>query len=992
MQAPEKWNTWAGLAAQKTVLLAVDTEFERTQTLTVQFAMRLGNRVRVQLYHSPDIPPPPSGCFGTPFTERFSTRVEVLRPKPISADLSPARVVTDLLGLPTAGFLSRYEGDARRPLTPWKAAPAARPDRLPRVNIVMVGHFLRADLLRAFGRNFYTTLLAPLDRPPAVALRDSRVLAFAGTGGAAERFTDPVVEYVNDGNLYELRLGTMDTNCVCGQTKLDDLGRSYVGVSKDGSVADADKARMKTLFCDPARTADVYRYAAQDAVITLLVAEGMAKQHACLYEHFKIPPGDIPPMQGTPGLRVANLVLHHARLTAAGSKSLGADGPAEPAGLNKLKQQARRGSAATLSDGRVSRYGQQTGDTHGGLLQSRTPYQFFHESEGQFRDLDLKSCYPAVIRPMVVYLGRPVVLEPGHATWTLKRAVEYLLKHADGEYAWFVKASGQIEGFENTLVQSTIDGLTNDNYRGRGRDRAARNANVTRMDKKGRDGLRGHVDDRKYTALFTDEVNAGVVTWATWLMIQALPQVARRQYEMLRAETIVFYPRKLAAGTGAEFDELVKKYRKAGHAVDWKQELDLHNMILHTVQDLDEKYVSLRYRVGELTNRLVDLREQSGKDTAEGLLYKTLANTVYGAFASPFLPTSNPVAGNVITSTARALAYAMTQALNAHLVITDGVLYRRDRVPADMYAARLRQSSDYPLLHAADGPFVRADDIPEDDADFTDWYVDHALQFFGVAGRPEYESLFRLHDMSHKKLPDGGSAFDGIFVDGSANYAKLVREEVGGWRVAEMKARGFGRPEKDELKKWLIHVYESDQFIAPPPVVQGGILLSLGDALTRAAHANASHGRRAIVPLGLKQLSFSTYKLIKPSAFVFRNARQRDRMFKDWQRLHQMTECGPELLARRRTFRGSLTDVAKALFELIRGGSERLNGLNIDKLWQPGCVGRLHADEVKKLRQKASSQFSISLVDATRVLPLTGLVVDRKSLASIKEAISRIHG
>jgi hypothetical protein len=337
-----------------------------------------------------------------------------------------------------------------------------------------------------------------------------------------------------------------------------------------------------------------------------------------------------------------------------------------------------------------------------------------------------------------------------------------------------------IRGFNNTLIPSTVDALTNGNYR----SRAARKANMAVLGRKDRAGLRERADDRKYTALLTHEVNAGVVTWATWLMIQALPPAARRQYEGLRAETVVFYPGKLAAGSGAEFDALVRKYQKDGHAVDWRQELDLDGMSLTTVEDINEKYVSLRYPVGELTGRLVALREGAGKDSAEGFLYKTLANTVYGVFASPFLPTSNPVAGNVITGAARALAYAMTQALNAHLDITDGVLYRRDRVPAGTFAGRIKKRPDYPLLHAADGPFVDPDAIPAGDAEFTDWYVGHALRFFGVAGRAGYESLFRLHGLAHKSLP-GGPAFEGS----SSTAARTTRNwcgrraESGGWRT-----------------------------------------------------------------------------------------------------------------------------------------------------------------------------------------------------------------
>jgi len=987
VKGPNNGAGWAGLAAGSAIRLAVDTEYQGAETLTIQFAVRAGGGVRVQLYHSPDVPPPPRGCFGRSFTGRFGERVLVLPAKPISAGLSPAGVLADILGLPAADFLSRHEGDALHRAGDRGRGRAAEPSRPPRVEVNLVGHFLRADLLRAFGRDFYAGLLAPPDRPPAVALRDGRVMGFAGTGGVADRFADPVVEYVADGGaVYELRLGTTDTNCVCGPTRLDDLARSYVGVAKDETLGDADKGRMTAVFRDPTRTADAYRYAAQDAVLTLLVAERMREQHADLYAGFGIPPGDVPPMHGTPGLRVANLALQHARHTAAaGSAVLGAAGDG-PAGLNRLKELARRGSAAALSDGRVSRYGKQTGDTHGGLLYSRTPYTFFHEAPGQFRDLDLKSCYPAIIRKMVVYVGRPVVLEPGQATWSLERVVEYLHEHADGDHAWFVKVSGPIRGFSNTLIPSTVDALSNDNFR----SRAARKANASVLGRKDRDGLRERADDRKYTALLTDEVNAGVVTWATWLMIQTLPPAARRQYEGLRAETVVFYPRKLAAGSGAEFDALVKKYRRGGHAVDWRQELDLDGMTLTTVEDVDEKYVSLRYPVGELADRLVELREGAGKDTAEGLLYKTLANTVYGVFASPFLPTSNPVAGNVITGAARALAYAMTQALNAHLVITDGVLYRRDRVPTGTFADRIKKQPDYPLLHAADGPFIDPNTIPEADTAFTDWYVGHALRFFGVAGRAGYESLFRLHAMSHKELPGVGAAFDGVFVDGSANYAKLLWAAGGGWRVADMKARAFSRRQKGRLAAWLCRVYRRDRLTRPPRAVCSGRLLGLGDALAQTRRAITSARTRAVVPLGRELPSLTTYKLIKWSAFVFRTARQRDGVLADWQRLTQRTSCGPELLALRRTFGGSLTAVAQKLFELIRGGDVRLNRLNVDKLWRPDAVGLRFGEEVCGTRDKERERFvtGLAVADAD---PLTGLVLDRRSHAAVREASALVR-
>src|SRR4051794_39677266 len=105
MKQSQKGTTWAGLAAGEGVTLAVDTEFEGTRTLTIQSAGRAGGGVRVQLSRAPATPPPPGGCFGTAFSGRFPVTVTVVPPKVISTDLSPARVLGRLLGLPPAGFL-----------------------------------------------------------------------------------------------------------------------------------------------------------------------------------------------------------------------------------------------------------------------------------------------------------------------------------------------------------------------------------------------------------------------------------------------------------------------------------------------------------------------------------------------------------------------------------------------------------------------------------------------------------------------------------------------------------------------------------------------------------------------------------------------------------------------------------------------------------------------------------------------------------------------
>jgi len=361
--------------------------------------------------------------------------------------------------------------------------------------------------------------------------------------------------------------------------------------------------------------------------------------------------------------------------------------------------------------------------------------------------------------------------------------------------------------------------------------------------------------------------------------------------------------------------------------------------------------------VGELTDQLVQLREAAGRDTAEGKQFKTLANTVYGVFASSFLPTSNPVAANVITATARAVAYAMVQSLNGLLVITDGVLYRRDRIPSGRFADRLKQNPEYPLLAASDGTFVAPETIPEDDKGFTEWYVKHVLQFFGVTGRKEYESLFRLHSLAHKELPKGGASFDGVCIDGTANYIKLMQSGSTKWRVAEMMARSFSKGDKKLVEKWLLKVFRHDKLAELPDPISSARLLGFHDALSQTARAtelkNASG--RAIVPLGSMQSSVKTYKLIKSSAFVFQTAAQRKRLLKEWGQLTERTGSGPEILALRRTYKGSLTKVAKKLYELIRDGRSSLETRNVNRSWRPKSTGFDHKGKIEKRREQLST-------------------------------------
>jgi hypothetical protein len=79
------------------------------------------------------------------------------------------------------------------------------------------------------------------------------------------------------------------------------------------------------------------------------------------------------------------------------------------------------------------------------------------------------------------------------------------------------------------------------------------------------------------------------------------------------------------------------------------------------------------------------------------------------------------------------------------------------------------------------------------------------------------------------------------------------------------------------------------------------------------------------------------YKVIKPSGFVFRNPRQRTAWERAMGRFADRTSCGLEALALRRNSdgrrKGSVTDVARIVYDLIRAGETNpTKALNLTRM------------------------------------------------------------
>lgn len=982
------------LAIDGEIDVAVDTEYQGTHTLTVQAAARIGpHTLAVQLYRSPAVPGLPAGFEVEKYLppERYGQffRGIVVRPvKPLSADLSPMRMIADLFDLDGIEILTRAEG---RGLidgfgTPDEPGPAVRPEnavwqprkqrwKLPRLTVTLVGHYLRADLARLFGRDFTAGLLAE-----DIALASTgKQLRFVERG---DRRNLPVLEYARGAGLHEVKVATRDTQLIAGSGSLDKLCKAFLGFSKCDALSESDKADMLATF--GRRTADAYGYAITDAVNTLLVYERMAEADRDIYRAFGFAEDDIPPLHGTLGRRVSRFVMRSAWRHVGESASL--DRPSALEGL------MRGGGLALFEDHRdASRYGRQTGQVHGGQLFSRSPIRFYHESRGRLRDVDLGGAYPAIASKISLYAGRPVVLEPGGRQVFLKDAVDLVSRWAPRD-GWLVRVSGDIRGFLNALLPSQDDAVTSLNYatamrNGRRRNSRRRAFHLEAL----RDpaSVKGTVGTRLYSSV----VESGVVTWATWQVIQALPASAREQYERLAADSIIFYPSKLVAKDGPEFDALVERHRVEG--LPWEEELDLDAMEMVRHEKIDHRFISLQVPLGEYAAGLVAFRKEAlardGKGGAERT-WKDYANTLYGVLASSYHPCNNVVAANVITAWARAEAFAMAMSLNAVQTITDGCTWRADQAPALSFEECLRLKTDYPLRRAegSDGvPFLDPAKVPVEDEAFTAWYRGHAKRFFGEPG-PGFDEVIGTHAVVHKKTTGTDlPTFDALACDGAANYAKVVIDADGNKRVTDFMARSFKPGSKAAVQDWLVKSYSGNRLEEPAPLATDTDLVSHGRAMQLARKALESGYGEVIFPLGLEENKAKNYKALKMSAFVFRTPAQRAGILKQVRKFEKRTGCGLEVLALRRGYRGrrqgSLADLAEAIHTLIRSGEENLGAaLNLGRL--SAELKELCRDRLDDLdwRRRESRRRLFEAIDAGRLDPdalATALVLTANHLA-----------
>jgi hypothetical protein len=220
-----------------------------------------------------------------------------------------------------------------------------------------------------------------------------------------------------------------------------------LGVGKVDVFAEDALKSMRSTF--KIRPHEAFGYGLRDAVLTLLVRERMMELDRSIYESLGIPATLIPPMAGSVGGRVGATICADIRRFAGSSRVL-----SRARELKALMRQGGRSRFRKTHEG--SRFGEQAGATHGGLLCSRTPTQLWQDGAGMYRDVDLCSCYNTILGQLNIYVGRPVIWEPGDSQMKLADAVAFLREHAPDD-GWIVWASGRITSMPNTLVRSTVE-------------------------------------------------------------------------------------------------------------------------------------------------------------------------------------------------------------------------------------------------------------------------------------------------------------------------------------------------------------------------------------------------------------------------------------------------------------------------------------------------------------------------------------------------------
>lgn len=550
--------------------------------------------------------------------------------------------------------------------------------------------------------------------------------------------------------------------------------------------------------------------------------------------------------------------------------------------FDNLKDLIKLGRAENLSKNSQNDYGVVPLSTVGGLLFTRTALESI--IEGNFFDLDLKSCYATALTSMNLYLGEPIALSFGESNNekpTVKEVYEKIKKHNIPKDAWFIRVSGRLNKVTNTLILSDSSFKKGENIKTNRKryefpedlDLETEYVNLINAEKISEKSAISKVNYK--------EINHGIITEATLTALSDLPPEHYEEYLNLKVDFITYYKPELSCSST---DELIEKKENLGEFN--KTEYLTEDLLKTTTGTVSKNNCFLVFPIGEKYENVKNLRgkmKKAGEPVQE--IFKLILNSTYGILASLVMTVNNPIAANWITSCARAAAWRMTNSLNGCNPITDGTAVNGNTIPFGMtFHEVLAKYPNYLTNYEASITNNVELNFTSEDA-FSDKYIEHLENFIG---KSDWLTQMYAYDLKDEKDSQGNKHYhyDKHLNTNAGNYVKMGED------IASFKARSYRKT--PELLNWFSevtsdnykeHLIYSDKSIIKLAQGSEDVIRIVKDAENVAnlgkkslkmpddlAHQIVSEG--LCHPMGFSKSEVKVMKLISPSQFLCQDDRQ----------------------------------------------------------------------------------------------------------------------
>jgi hypothetical protein len=660
-----------------------------------------------------------------------------------------------------------------------------------------------------------------------------------------------------------------------------------------------------------------------------------------------------------------------------------------------IKNQMKLTRIDNLQEIELNDFGYQSFLTVGGLLFSRmSEYPYL---QGNFGDLDQKSCYATAMSKLNIYLGEPKVVTFKYKNKPKLRDVANFIKQKNiPNDAWFVRVSGKFELAFNTLILSDLrfvpKKLKNPEIVPFNTDIQS---SVTVASNPSRYGINdnkkvlgGFNNDKvgkklAVSTLLLKEVKFGLVNFDILESILLLPLEWQQEYFDLDVNALVYFVPELIVDTLEDLE--LKRSELPDEPILQKFDFD-KEINSHTSQNYKNN-VALRFDIGSIWTELKDNRNRykKEKNPVQEVL-KLFQNSGYGVLACLYLSTNNLMASNQITAIARVGAWLMTNALNGFAPITDGTAFCWDNIPINQtFIDVLKLNSEY--LFKFDDSIKSGLTIPENRQNWIDTeFKKHLAKFYQVDVNHHLIQKFD-YDLKTENFEtkEGKTIETDLFTiyinSNSGNYIKgmgecsIMLDEIEYdfiHQIDYLKARSYHA--NDDLIKWysesLIDGYKQ------PIIYSENSILKFGDG-TQKAIQYLKEVERIVHPMGFSLKIFKMMKLITRSQFLFLNETQLrnfetnesklaeiSKLFSskkfwddfkhdekiegvdyyDFSKTHS-TGVGFELLGLMNKYKGSIKSIRQLIQGKILEGCQNFNaGLNIDR-----TIDKVLNDDIKEL-------------------------------------------